>query len=375
MLKRFLIVCICVSFGLFITSITVAQDKVEPAKEAPKVEEKKADEKKADVKEEKKAEDLAGDEKLETVDNPKDEAKKGNTVTLQAKTFFDGVSTYANSKVHFKLNTTDNMMLDKTEYKVNGTDTVTYEKPFTLDDEGKYTITYFGTDKLGNREDEKMFRVIIDNTAPEVVFTTNKPVIKIGDKYFGSKTMAFTVNAKDAASGVSRTDYSINGKDYTEYVTSFSISTDGDVELKAKSVDNVANLTENFTLKLIDDTGKEVEIKDGMVKIFMDNVPPTIELKSDKEFVQKDGKNIASTEFKYSVAATDNESGVATILVRVDGKGDFEAYKGDITFATNGEHLIEAKALDKMGNVSNTAILSVFVDVLAPQTTIETVTE
>ncbi len=370
MLKRFLIVCMCVSFGLFITSITVAQDKVDPAKEAPKAEEKKAD-----VKEEKKAEDLAGDEKLEAVEVPKDEAKKGSTVTLQAKTSFDGVNTYANSKVQFKLNTTDNMMLDKTEYKINAAEAVAYDKPFTLDEEGKYTITYYGTDKLGNREDEKMFRVIIDNTAPEVVITTNKPVIKIGDKYFGSKTMAFTVNAKDAASGVSKTDYAINGKDFTEYVTSFNIATDGEIELKAKAVDNVANLTENFTLKLVDDTGKEIEVKNGAVKIFMDNVPPTIELKSNKEFVQKDGKNVASTEYKYSVAATDNESGVAMILVRVDGKGDFEAYKGDITFASNGEHLIEAKALDKMGNISTTAILSVFVDVLPPQTTIETVTE
>jgi len=35
--------------------------------------------------------------------------------------------------------------------------------------------------------------------------------------------------------------------------------------------------------------------------------------------------------------------------------------------------MIEAKAIDKVGNISSTAVLSVFVDVIAPETLIKSV--
>jgi hypothetical protein len=277
--------------------------------------------------------------------------------------------------VLIKLNSKDNILLDKVEYKINNGETKLYANPFSIADEGKYSITYFGTDKIGNKEDEKYFKVIIDNTPPSVAVMTSKPVIKIGEKLFGSKGINFTINAKDALSGVDKTEYSQNGKDYTEYVTSFNILTDGDIELKTRSIDNVANSTDVFTLKIIDETGKEIELKESSVKIFMDNILPVVSIKADKEFIVKDNKNIASSEYKYTVTATDNESGVAQILVRTDGKGDFAPYKDQLMFATNGDHLIEAKAIDKAGNISNAIILSVYVDVIPPQSTVETVTE
>ncbi|HPI14724.1 MAG TPA: hypothetical protein PL135_08920 [Spirochaetota bacterium] len=352
MLKRFTVLILCLSFALFVSTLSFSQDQ--PA-----------------ATEEKKTEDMAGDEVV-----AKDAAAASAISALQAKTYYDGVTTYANSKVLFKLTTKDNVMAEKIEYRIDDGTLAVYQEPFAIDSEGKHIIAFFGTDKLGNKEDEKMFRITIDNTAPDIAVAASSPVLKIGDRLYSTKSVNFTVIAKDALSGVDSTQYSINGRDYADYVAPFNIINDGEVELKAKSIDRVSNLAEVFALKVIDDAdGKEVELREASIKLFIDNIAPKVSITPDKELVRKDAKAIASMDYKYAVAAEDNESGVASILVRVDGKGDFMAYKEPISFATNGDHLIEAKAVDKMGNTSNSTILSVFVDIIPPQTTIETVTE
>jgi hypothetical protein len=320
--------------------------------------------------EEKKVEDMAGEEAIAPGEKAKTEFK-----ALQAKTFFDGVSTFANSKVLLKLETKDNIMTDKIEYKIDAGAYAAYTAPFNITDEGRHTVTYFATDKLGNKEDEKLFRITIDNTAPDIAVATSRPILKTATKLYGTKTISFSINAKDALSRVDKTEYSVDAKGFVDYVTPFSVLSDGEIELKVKSIDNVANQAEVFSLKAVDENNQEVELKETAVKIFMDNAAPVVEIKADKEFILKDGKNVASNEYKYTVNAADNESGLATVLVRTDGKGDFAPYKGELLFTTNGEHLIEAKALDKMGNVSNVAVLSVFVDVMPPQTLIDTVAE
>lgn len=362
MLKRCMVMFLCVGFAIALTSYSFSQDT--PV-----------------TTEEKKVEDMAGDEVIDESANPAGEGKVAEAaqptyIALEAKTFFDGINTYANSKVLFKISTIDNIIPDKIEYKIDNGELKLYEAPFAINEEGKHYITYFGTDKLGNREDDKTFKVIIDNTAPELTVITSKPILKIGDKLFANRSTSFTVNATDTISGVEKTMYSLNGAEYSDYVVPFNAASDGEITLKVKSIDSVANPAEIFSMKAINDAdGKELEIKESMLNIFLDNAAPTVAINADKEFVQKNGKNIASVAYKYSVTAADNESGLASILVRIDGKGDFMPYKGDISFTTNGEHLIEAKAIDKVGNMSNAVLLSVYVDVVAPQSTINTMAE
>jgi hypothetical protein len=138
----------------------------------------------------------------------------------------------------------------------------------------------------------------------------------------------------------------------------------------------VANLSEIFALKVVDDAdGKEIELREASVKLFIDNNAPKVTITPTRNSSRRKTKAIASMDYKYAIAAEDNESGVANILVRVDGQGDFMAYKEPIAFTSTGDHLIEARAVDKMGNMSNSTILSVFVDIIPPQTAIETVTE
>lgn len=354
MLKRLLTLGLCLGVALFLTSYSFSQ---------------------TGAKEEKKAEEMAGDETIEPGEKKATETTKAEYAALQAKTYFDGISTFANSKVLFKLTAKDNILVDKIEFKIDNGALQTFGEPFSISSEGKHTIAFYGIDKLGNKEDERIYKITIDNTPPELVVMASRPLLKSGERLFSSKAVNFTVSAKDALSGVNKTEYSTDGIAYGDYVTPFSIVKDGDVELRVKSGDNVTNVASTFAVMAVDETGREMEIREAAVKIFMDNVAPVVTIKGDKEFLQKDGKNIASTDYKYAVNATDGESGVALVMVRVDGKGDFMPYKGDILFSTNGEHIIEARALDKVGNLSTTAVLSVFVDVVPPETVIETLSE
>lgn len=357
MLKRVMLLTLCCGVTLYLSTYSFSQTP--------------------GVKEEKKTEDMSGEVKIKDDKAPaeKKEEPKPVVSALEAKTFFDGVNVYANSKVLFKLSTKDNVDVDKIEYKINDGAYQVYADAFPINEEGKKTIIFFATDKMGNKEDEKFFRVTIDNTAPVVSVLTDKPLLKVGDKIFGSKVINFSIDAKDALAGVEKTEYSIGGPNYTPYVASFNMVNDGETELKIKSTDNVTNVAEIFAIKVVDDASKQtLELKESSVKVFVDNIAPTVEVKANKELIDKSNKKIASVDYEYTITAVDNESGIQNIVFRLDGKGDFAPYKDAIKFTTNGDHLIEAKAIDRMGNVSKTTFMSVFVDVIPPVTTIDTVT-
>jgi len=111
------------------------------------------------------------------------------------------------------------------------------------------------------------------------------------------------------------------------------------------------------------------------IKITVDKTAPVVEIKADKEFFKKDNLLVASKDFKYSITAQDSESGVKSIYYRIDNKSDYILYTGEIIFNTNGMHKIEAIAKDAVGNISSTAILEVYVDVIPADTNIKMVTE
>lgn len=295
------------------------------------------------------------------------------TAALKAVSFNNGVSTFVNSKVKFELTSKDNVATDKILYKLNADSELEYKEPFSIYEEGKHVISYYAIDKVGNKEDPKSFKVIVDNTPPAVNVSVSAPVIKSGDKLYASKNFTFVVEAKDTLSGVQSVEYSIDKSNYQPYLTPFTIPADGDISLSIKAMDNVTNFTEKYTMVAKDENGNPINLTDSNVSIFVDNKAPIVEIKPDKELLDKNGIKVATADYSYTISASDAESGLSSILVRLDGKGEFKTYTGAIKLDTNGDHLIEAKAVDKVGNVSPVAVLSVFVDIIAPDTTIKAI--
>lgn len=368
MLKKFSIVFLCLLIGVFLGTPSFSQD--EPADDQDTVE---MNEESSEISDD--AESVEEESKTAETEAETGEETTPKTAAIKAKSYFDGVNTYVNSKVMFKLSSSDNFLTDRVIYKIDGGSEIIYDKEFNITAEGAHAIEYFGVDKIGNRENGKIFNVIVDDTSPELIVATKMPIAFVNEKYYVSKHNTFTVNAVDTSSQVNNIKYSSNGTDYISYATSFNFFVDGEVELKVQAEDNVTNVTNKFKIKLSDASGQTSVVDKESLKLFVDNAAPTVSIAADKEFVLHNGKNLASKDFKYKVSAADNESGVNMILIRIDGKGDFIQYEKEIEFYTNGEHFIEAKAIDLVGNVSNTVIQSVFVDFIPPKSTILTLSE
>jgi hypothetical protein len=279
MLKRFFIISLCLTIGIFLSSLAFSQD--DPSTTDPDKIENAPDESKTILNDDIKKVEPAKVEPAKT----ETESKSGQTsiVAADAKTYSDGKTIFVNSKVLFKITSTDDLQMDKIEYKVDEGALGTYQDPFSIATEGYHSIKYFGTDKAGNKETEKSYTVAVDNTGPVMTITTSSPVKKIGDKIYYQKNVQFSINANDTLSGVKKIEYSTDGTNYQEYVAPFGMPATGAINLKAKSMDNVENTTELFSFRVLDEAGNEVEMKDSSVKLAVDETAPTDAIQSDKE--------------------------------------------------------------------------------------------
>ena len=315
---------------------------------------------------------IVEDDAAKQVDNV-DKLKEPKPLVV-AKSYNDGNKTYVNSSVKFKLSSSDNVELDKIEYQIGSTEVKIYEAPFSIEAEGKHIIKYNGLDKSGNKENQKSLEVIIDNTTPEITVNSSKLAKRIGEFNYATKNMKFIVKVSDSSSGVNNVEYSLDGST-NKYLSAFTLSGNNEVTLKLKAVDNVLNTTENYSFLMLGEDGKPVTIKAGPEGLVfkLDNEAPVVTIEKDKEFVAGTKKNVVTVDTTFTLKSEDAGSGVRGICVRIDGKGEFAPYLKPIKFSTNGDHIIEARSADKMGNMSKVTTMSVYVDTVAPKTTLETV--
>ncbi|MFA5518957.1 MAG: hypothetical protein WDA74_06860 [Spirochaetota bacterium] len=293
------------------------------------------------------------------------------------KTFTDGYNTYVNDKIQFRLSDIDNIMQDKIFYRINDENEQEYTGPFSLKDEGSQVIYYYSIDKMGNREELRSLNVIVDKTAPEVIVTIAAPFAKTDGKVYASDKFKYdyAISAKDNISGVGSVGYAIEDGEYMEYLKPFSINSEKPVNINIAAEDRVGNLTKKHITKIVDEDGNVLAESFDDIEIIVDKTAPLVEITPDREFYMKDSTKIASKDYKYTITATDDESGVKAIYYRIDSRSEFILYTGPIQFNTNGWHKIEAIARDGVGNVSKTAVLDVFVDLIPAQTNIELIAE
>ncbi|MCL1912064.1 MAG: hypothetical protein FWG13_07655 [Leptospirales bacterium] len=287
--------------------------------------------------------------------------------------YFDGYNTYINTRVAYKLSAKDDVQAHKLYYKIdNGTERE-YKAPFSFETEGRHTVTYRSSDRMERRGNENTFTVILDDSPPVIVLLSETPVIKSGDIAYLAPDTVFTIKASDQYSGVASLQYSVNGEEMKDYETSFSLPEESkELDIKITSTDNVGISTNKYTIKAKDVNDKEVVLSSEGLMLVRDTTPPEVTITADKEIFQNEKElNVVGKDYKYTITATDEESGVATVLYRISGDKDFQKYTQPFALKNTGINKIEAKAIDKVGNVSTPVILTVFVDVIPPTTLIK----
>ncbi|WP_422360736.1 OmpL47-type beta-barrel domain-containing protein [Reichenbachiella sp.] len=142
-------------------------------------------------------------------------------------------------------------------YKINGGTGQQYTGPIKLEEEGFYSIDFYGTDQVNNRN-TKSFFFVVDNTGPKVEHILSmEPVGNIMlDEKGGepisvySKGVKLFLGATDNVVDTDKVFYSLNGGKELEYTRPVKIDTPGLVTYKVRATDKLGNSTSTEEIEI-----------------------------------------------------------------------------------------------------------------------------
>jgi hypothetical protein len=222
----------------------------------------------------------------------------------------------------------DKSGVDKTYYSVNGSEFVE-GTTVAVTEAGVNEVSYYSTDKVGNKEEVHTIKVNIDGIAPE---TASNAV----SEWLQEFTVELTAN--DEHSGVAATFYSVNGSEFNEG-TSFEVTEEGINTISFYSVDKAGNIEE----------AKTAEVK-------IDRTAPETVSNIEDKWLQG--------EFSVELTATDEHSGVAKTFYSVDGSEYTEGTSFSVS--EEGVHDVKFYSTDAAGNKEEVKTAQVKIDKTAP---------
>jgi len=170
--------------------------------------------------------------------------------SFQGAHFSSKDTTYITENTKIRLAAKDDASgFKRLEYSVDNQGIITYEKSFSIGNEGIHVITYSGYDFVDNSS-TNTFTCVEDNSGPEIFFRfsilSNKSKI-INDKtyeVFPNHVVLF-LSSTDSSVGFENISYSVNGsslKPYTSLIKGFV--TNKLYSINVKSVDKLGNISE-----------------------------------------------------------------------------------------------------------------------------------
>lgn len=207
-----------------------------------------------------------------------------------------------------------------------------YQDKIPVASEGKHSLQYFATDKVGNTEETKTKEFIVDVTPPKTVSHVvgiNKNIISLSSKLY--------LTLSDNNVGVHKTYYRFDEQEWKSYSNKRNISiaslSDGNHTLSFYSMDFLKN--------------QEVEQR---FSFYLDRTAPIMsaDVLGDKFIIAQ--QVYFSGRTKLKLTAVDNKSGVKEVWYSVDG-GDFQLYKEPFYLPSkSGKHTVRYYAVDNIEN-------------------------
>ncbi|MCF6241414.1 MAG: hypothetical protein L3J74_08735 [Bacteroidales bacterium] len=249
-----------------------------------------------------------------------------------------------NCKIGFDAND-DYTAVKKIEYGIDTkTQYVEYIDNFSMPENKKsFALYYRAVDEVNNYSKAYYKQIIIDDKAPVSWIKFGLPHFFDRDTFFISDKTVISLFAKDERTGVLKTEYSINNSSFVDYSKNFKLNKYGFNTIRFKSTDKVGNQEKVKTSNVV-----------------MDNLAPEIYVRFSIESIgtkEYDGEqvNIYPRYSKMYIAATDKNSGTASILYSVNNSGflnyavNNQITKGNV-FSKAGFYTVKIKATDKLGN-------------------------
>jgi peptidoglycan/xylan/chitin deacetylase (PgdA/CDA1 family)/N-acetyl-beta-hexosaminidase len=222
-----------------------------------------------------------------------------------------------------------------------------YTAPFTVS--ATATVKYRAFDNAGNAEATKSQLIQIDTTPPTSSITCNQTACSFG---WYSAPVSVALSSVDAESGVATIRYTTDGSDPTAsspaYTAPFTVS--GTTTVKFRAFDNAGNAESTHAQVVQVDTSAPVS------SISCNGSPCS---------------GWYGGAVSVSLAATDTESGVATIRYTTDGtdpNASSPAYTAP--FSVSSTTTVKFRAWDNVGNVEATNSQLIQIDTTAPTSSI-----
>lgn len=226
-----------------------------------------------------------------------------------------------------------------------------YSIAFALPENNKTQLLYYRAfDELGNRSKIYSQRVITDDKSPITWITYGQPQFFNRDTLFINNKTPISLHAKDVITGVQKTEYNINGNEFTLFTKAFQVEKQGYNSIKFKSTDKVEN----------------TEITKESI-VVADNSPPEIFARFSIEKIRTKKYNarelpVYPSYSKMYIAATDQHSGTSKIYYSINDKPflnyavNNQITKGNV-FIKVGLYKVVIKATDKLGNETTKEVL------------------
>mgnify|MGYP003885595357 CR=1 FL=1 len=263
---------------------------------------------------------------------------------------------WVSERTTITLTSTDNKAgVFKTYYRlgrsmetVHGETRNDYNSPFKIPaDYGRHVIKYDAMDNVENLGRNKYLTVYMDNYAPETGIKYGSPQFFTRDSLFINSTTGITLPSSDRGSGVTKTEYSIDGGGTKTYSGSFKLENHGHRTITFKSTDCVNNVESQKTSK-----------------VFVDNKPPKIFHNFSIEPIDSKGNlKVYPNYTRLYLGATDRHVGTDRILYSINGSS-FVDYSSPQTldiselnrFKQKKQYKVVVRAYDKLGNMAETTI-------------------
>lgn len=288
------------------------------------------------------------DKKLSfTVDekSPKTKAK------IIGNSYEKGDKLFANTGSLIALESSDNLSgVERVEFQLNKGLITNYSTPILLSDT-KTKLHYRGIDNVNNKENWKTYNVLLDTKPPRIRMSSKGKSLNMGGKIYSRPNLRFDFRIYDKESGIQEILYSYDSKKYEKAdKKSFDFSKEGEFKFHLKVKDNVGNDEESEPYNVV-----------------IDNKPPTVNLKSTGKMVNKEGVLLSGVPNRLYFDAKDEGVGMGYVLYRVD-KGKYKEMKAPLELSEwrPGLHQLEFKAVDRLGNTSDTQKVAINVRTVGP---------
>jgi PKD repeat protein/glucose/arabinose dehydrogenase/type 1 glutamine amidotransferase len=221
--------------------------------------------------------------------------------------------------------------MGRTEVSIDGGPFMAYTDPVAVAADGNHTVAYRSTDVAGNSAGGSV-TVRKDTTAPLTTAQFAPP----NDAGWSNGAVPVTLSATDAASGVTGTQYSVDGSPFASYAGPFTVTGDGTHTVRFRSTDNAGNV----------ETEKAATIK-------IDGTRPTVLVSGIA-----DGQIYGdSQDLRISWQAVDATSGVRTLAGTLDGHTYLSGSLQALYELPLGTHTLQVTAVDNAGNSTVQTVL------------------